>query len=555
MSESMKLPVGIDNFEKIRRNGFYYIDKTRLIEQLFSNWGEVNLFTRPRRFGKTLNMSMLKSFFEIGADAALFDGLYISSNKQLCDEHMGKYPVIFLSLKNGEGLDFAAAKYQMTELIGTEARRFSFLQNSDELDAYDRETYCSLCKMNGGQYVMEDHMLYASLQILSKLLYKHYGKKTVILIDEYDVPLDKAFQHGYYREMVALMRTMFGKALKTNDALQFAVLTGCLRVSKESIFTGLNNFKILSITDTRFEEQFGFTDEEVKELLTYYHVENRFSETKEWYDGYRAAAGDYLYNPRSVVCALRDNQLANYWTSSGTYDSIFNYIKGNIADVRNDLVLMVAGEHVPAKMQQYAATANALHTKDQIYSAMVVYGLLTYENGKVFIPNKELMDKFDELLLSNQQLGYVYRLARESQRMLQATIHGDTDTMEEILEYVHDTEVPIYSYNSEVELSAIVNLVYLSARDEYRVEREDKAGKGFVDFIFYPKRNNIPGIILELKIDHTPQKAIEQIKEKNYQLRFQGKIGEIPVYEGSILAVGISYDKKTKKHSCEVEML
>ena len=262
-----------------------------------------------------------------------------------------------------------------------------------------------------------------------------------------------------------------------------------------------------------------------------------------------------MYNPRSVVCALRDNQLANYWTSSGTYDSIFNYIKGNIADVRNDLVLMVAGEHVPAKMQQYAATANALHTKDQIYAAMVVYGLLTYENGKVFIPNKELMDKFDELLLSNQQLGYVYRLARESQRMLQATIHGDTDTMEEILEYVHDTEVPIYSYNSEVELSAIVNLVYLSARDEYRVEREDKAGKGFVDFIFYPKRNNIPGIILELKIDHTPQKAIEQIKEKNYQLRFQGKIGEIPVYEGSILAVGISYDKKTKKHSCEVEML
>ena len=206
MSESMKLPVGIDNFEKIRRNGFYYIDKTRLIEQLFSNWGEVNLFTRPRRFGKTLNMSMLNSFFEIGADAALFDGLYISSNKQLCDEHMGKYPVIFLSLKNGEGLDFAAAKYQMAELIGTEARRFSFLQNSDELDAYDRETYCSLCKMNGGQYVMEDHMLYASLQILSKLLYKHYGKKTVILIDEYDVPLDKAFQHGYYREMVALMR-------------------------------------------------------------------------------------------------------------------------------------------------------------------------------------------------------------------------------------------------------------------------------------------------------------------------------------------------------------
>ena len=338
-------------------------------------------------------------------------------------------------------------------------------------------------------------------------------------------------------------------------------MTGILPIAKYSDGSELNMFDEYDMAcKEKYSEYFGFLDEEVDQLYDIYKKITKNpkilrSELKEWYDGYRAAAGDYMYNPRSVVCALRDNQLANYWTSSGTYDSIFNYIKGNIADVRNDLVLMVAGEHVPAKMQQYAATANVLHTKDQIYSAMVVYGLLTYENGKVFIPNKELMDKFDELLLSNQQLGYVYRLARESQRMLQATIHGDTDTMEEILEYVHDTEVPIYSYNSEVELSAIVNLVYLSARDEYRVEREDKAGKGFVDFIFYPKRNNIPGIILELKIDHTPQKAIEQIKEKNYQLRFQGKIGEISVYEGSILAVGISYDKKTKKHSCEVEML
>ena len=349
--------------------------------------------------------------------------------------------------------------------------------------------------------------------------------------------------------------------LKDRSYVQLTYMTGILPIAKYSSGSELNMFwEYTMASEAKYNEYFGFTDSEVDQLYEKYTRNTREihisrEDLKEWYYGYTTKSGERMYNPRSVVCALRDNQLANYWTSSGTYDSIFNYIKGNIADVRNDLVLMVAGEHVPAKMQQYAATANALHTKDQIYSAMVVYGLLTYENGKVFIPNKELMDKFDELLLSNQQLGYVYRLARESQRMLQATIHGDTDTMEEILEYVHDTEVPIYSYNSEVELSAIVNLVYLSARDEYRVEREDKAGKGFVDFIFYPKRNNIPGIILELKIDHTPQKAIEQIKEKNYQLRFQGKIGEIPVYEGSILAVGISYDKKTKKHSCEVEML
>ena len=349
--------------------------------------------------------------------------------------------------------------------------------------------------------------------------------------------------------------------LKDRPYVQMTYMTGILPIAKYSDGSELNMFDEYDMAcKEKYSEYFGFVEEEVDQLYDIYkritkNPKISRNELKEWYDGYRAAAGEYLYNPRSVVCALRDNQLANYWISSGTYDSVFTYIKGNIADVRNDLVLMVAGEHVPAKMQQYAATANELHTKDQIYSAMVVYGLLTYEDGKVFIPNKELMDKFDELLLSNQQLGYVYRLARESQRMLQATIHGDTDTMEEILEYVHDTEVPIYSYNSEVELSAIVNLVYLSARDEYRVEREDKAGKGFVDFIFYPKRIDMPGIILELKIDHTPQEAIEQIKEKNYQLRFQGKIGEYPVYDGSILAVGISYDRKTKKHNCEVETL
>ena len=318
-------------------------------------------------------------------------------------------------------------------------------------------------------------------------------QRFVFVLDEWDFIFHKDFINEENKKQYI---QFLSNLLKDRPYVQMTYMTGILPIAKYSDGSELNMFDEYDMAcKEKYSEYFGFLDEEVDQLYDIYKKITKNpkilrSELKEWYDGYRAAAGDYLYNPRSVVCALRDNQLANYWTSSGTYDSIFNYIKGNIADVRNDLVLMVAGEHVPAKMQQYAATANALHTKDQIYSAMVVYGLLTYENGKVFIPNKELMDKFDELLLSNQQLGYVYRLARESQRMLQATIHGDTDTMEEILEYVHDTEVPIYSYNSEVELSAIVNLVYLSARDEYRVEREDKAGKGFVDFIFYPKRNH-----------------------------------------------------------------
>ena len=262
-----------------------------------------------------------------------------------------------------------------------------------------------------------------------------------------------------------------------------------------------------------------------------------------------------MYNPRSVVCALTDNQLANYWTSSGTYDSIFYYIKNNIADVKDDLALMIAGERVEVRLQEYAATAAELNTKDQIYSAMVVYGLLTYEDGEVFIPNKELMLKFEELLLNKDSLGYMHRLAKESAKMLRATLQGDTDTMTDILQYVHDTETPILTYNNETELSAVVNLVYLAARDKYRVEREDKAGKGFVDFIFYPIKPGDDGIILELKVDHSPTEAIAQMKDKGYMLRFRGKIAEKPRYTGRILLVGIGYDKKTKQHACQVEVV
>ena len=264
MAEWKKLPVGLENFQEIEKSGFYYVDKTKLIEQLFENWSKVNLFTRPRRFGKTLNMSMLKSFFEIGADRTLFDGLYISRNQKLCEEYMGKYPVIFLSLKGIDGLSFEAAKYRLTELIGVEAERFAFLADSEKLTENERSKYRAIIHLVNGKYSMDEDMLVSSLQTLSQLLCRHYGQKAIILIDEYDVPLDKAFQHGYYKEMVSLIRGLFGQALKTNDDLQFAVLTGCLRVSKESIFTGLNNFKVYAADDVRYDEEFGFTNEEVK---------------------------------------------------------------------------------------------------------------------------------------------------------------------------------------------------------------------------------------------------------------------------------------------------
>ena len=300
MVNTLKLPVGIDSFEKIRKNRFYYIDKTKLIEQLVETGGEVTLFTRPRRFGKTLNMSMLRSFFEIGADETLFDGLYITKNKELCKEYMGKYPVIFLSLKSVEGLTFEDAKYRMTELIGLEAERFGFLEDSEHLSENEKKRYKAIISLNDGMNTMNEKMLISSLQVLSQLLYKHFGQKAIILIDEYDVPLDKAFQNGFYREMVSLIRGLFGMALKTNDSLQFAVLTGCLRITKESIFTGLNNFKVLSIIDSRFDEQFGFTDHEVKEILKYYDFESHFEEIKEWYDGYHFGKAD-IYCPWDVI--------------------------------------------------------------------------------------------------------------------------------------------------------------------------------------------------------------------------------------------------------------
>lgn len=281
MMNTMKLPVGIDDFRKLRESDFYYVDKTRLIEQILQSWSEVTFFTRPRRFGKTLNMSMLKSFFEIGTDKSLFDGLYISGNKELCEEYMGKYPVVFLSLKSVEGTSFDEARYRIIELISREAERFKFLKDSEGLSENDKNRYNAIISVNDGKYAMDEKLLISSLQVLSQLLFTHFGRKAIIIVDEYDVPLDKAFQNGYYNEMVSLIRGIFGMTLKTNEFLQFAVLTGCLRISKESIFTGLNNFRVMSITDARFDEQFGFTDNEVRKLLEDYNMSMHYNDIKE----------------------------------------------------------------------------------------------------------------------------------------------------------------------------------------------------------------------------------------------------------------------------------
>jgi len=305
MADKLKLPVGIEDFREIRRKGFYYLDKTILIEQLLDSWGKVNLFTRPRRFGKTLNMSMLRYFFEIGTDETLFDGLHISQRRDLCDEYMGNFPVVSLSLKGVDGLTFERAKNKLLKYVALEAERFNFLKYSDKLTDNEKQRYGALIRMQDGKYAMDEDTLESALQTLSELLYRHYGQKVIILIDEYDVPLDKAYQNGYYREMVSMIRSLFGDALKTNEFLQFAVLTGCLRVSRESIFTGLNNFKIFSITDARFDEQFGFTEDEVEKILKDYQLETHLASMKEWYDGYHFGDAD-IYCPWDVINRVDD---------------------------------------------------------------------------------------------------------------------------------------------------------------------------------------------------------------------------------------------------------
>ena len=393
-----KLPIGIENFAKLQAEDFYYVDKTMLIKELLDNWAEVNLFTRPRRFGKTLNMSMLKAFFELNSDKNCFRDTRISREVYLCEQYMGKFPVIFISLKSISAQTYEKACDMAIQIVNGEARRFQYLLDSERLTEYDKDAFKSLLLPD-----MKESVLCSSLRILSELLEKHHGQKVILLIDEYDVPLAKAFELGYYNSMTLLIRNLFENALKTNDSLKFAVLTGCMRISKESIFTGLNNLKVLSVADVQFDEYFGFTDSEVDRLYEKYTRNTREihisrEDLKEWYDGYTTKSGERMYNPRSVVLALTNNNIGNYWTSSGPYDEIFYYIRQNIDDVQNDLALMISGEAVTAKIQEYAAVSMNLTTKNEIFSAMIVYGFLSYENGEVRIPNKELMNKFDDMI-------------------------------------------------------------------------------------------------------------------------------------------------------------
>ncbi len=537
MDEFLKLPIGIDNFEKIRRNGFYYVDKTSLIEQLFSNWGEVNLFTRPRRFGKTLNMSMLKYFFEIGTDRSLFDGLHICANEKICSEHMGKYPVIFLSLKNAEGLNFDTAKYQMVELIAREAERFPFLAKDTNLSDRDREKYRVLTAFADGHYQMSDDVLCGSLQTLSELLYKHFNQKTVILIDEYDVPLDKAFQHGYYREMVALIRALFGRALKTNEALAFAVLTGCLRVSKESIFTGLNNFKILSITDSRFDEQFGFTDKEVQKLLADYHLEARFSETKEWYDGYRFGNVD-VYCPWDVINhidRIKDDPNARpeaYWINTSGNDLVKRFVDKANRTTRNEIEQLIAGNAIE-KMLRLDLTYDEIDNSiENLWSVLFTTGYLTQagmtEDGayKLVIPNREICEVF-KLQIQEWFKKSIFSNTEQLTAFWNAFEEGNTDGVEMYLNRIMSNSISVFDIKTGEEKKEISyhNLLVgiLTGNADWLVKSNVEAGEGFADIIVETEDPNA-GIVVELKytkdydeMEQACRAALDQINDRRYQ--------------------------------------
>ena len=535
MEKKLKLPVGIDGFEKIRRNGFYYIDKTKLIEQLFLNWGEVNLFTRPRRFGKTLNMSMLKSFFEIGTDTSLFDGLYVSENKELCEQHQGQYPVIFLSLKDVEGLSFSEAKRKCIQLIKREAERFYGLKNSERLLDIDKKNYCRLLDMTVQEE--DSDIVSSSIKMLSALLYKHYGKKTVILIDEYDVPLDKAFQHGYYKEMVHFIRGLLGEALKTNDSLSFAVLTGCLRVSKESIFTGLNNFKILSITDTRFDEQFGFTDTEVRKLLLDYHLEDRFEEVKEWYDGYRFGNAD-VYCPWDVINFVdrakddKEAKLEAYWINTSGNDLVKRFIDKANKTTKNEIERLINGEAIEKELRLDLTYEEVDQSIENLWSVLFTTGYLTQsgrnEDGayRLIIPNREVREVF-RLQINEWFKKSIFSNTERLTTFWKAFEEGDTEGVEQYLNRVLSNSISVFDTKArkEEKESSYHNLLIgiLTGNADWLVKSNVEAGEGFADIIVETDDPDA-GIVAELKytknfddMKMTCQKAIDQIRDRRYQ--------------------------------------
>lgn len=530
-----KLPIGIENFYEIITENFYYVDKTNLIKELLINWGKVNLFTRPRRFGKSLNMSMFRSFFEIGTDETLFYGLKIAQEKELCEEYLGKFPVVSVSLKDVDGLTFQTARGKLRDIIGKEALRFSFLLESDKLEDVHKEIYCALIKMKDGMFLMSDTVLETSLHTLTLLLEKHYGCPVILLIDEYDVPLDKAFHAGFYEEMVSLLRNLLSIALKSNQALKFAVLTGCLRISKESIFTGLNNLKVYSVTDVQFDEYFGFTDEEVKEMLDYYGFSEKFAETKAWYDGYQFGNVS-VYCPWDVIMYLSDirtNPKAKpkaYWINTSSNSIVKRFVNKATKKTQNEIEKLIAGEAVWKEVYPNITYNELDKSIEHLWSVLFMTGYLTMQDTKddekyaLVIPNREVRQIFVQQVkewfseLAVQDMSKIYAFADAFKK-------GDVQTIEEMFTSylkktisIRDSSVP--TAKKENFYHGIL-LGLFAPMEDWIVSSNVEAGDGYSDIVIELDEDEI-GIVIEVKygdkgdLEGACEEALKQIEDRNY---------------------------------------
>lgn len=543
MGNKKKLPVGVDSFSKLVQQGFYYIDKTGLLIEILNNWAEVNLFTRPRRFGKSLNMSMLQTFLEIGCDKTLFDGLKISEEKELCQKYMGQFPVISVSLKGVEGQTFPEALAAMKYIIGQEALRFGFLLESDRLFDKDKDIYQQLTEIGkgtGSLFAMTNDVLGTSLKTLSDLLCRHYGKNVILLIDEYDVPLDKAFQYGYYDQMVSLLRVMFGNALKTNPSLYFAVLTGCLRISKESIFTGLNNLKTLTITNAQFDEYFGFTDKEVKEMLAYYDLEEHYETMKEWYNGYRFGKTD-VYCPWDVInfCddlrADEDAYPQNYWSNTSGNAIVRRLIDKADSVTKNEVESLIAGDEVIKEIHQELTYNELDQSIENLWSVLFTTGYLTQRgrvDGRKYrleIPNREIRELF---------ITQIREWFRQSSRKDTGTLEAfcqafpqkDAVKIEKLLnEYLWNT-ISIRDISGREKKENFYHgmiLGLLRYKENWLVKSNAESGEGYSDILIEVPESRT-GIVVEIKyaedaaFDSSCNKAIQQIEEKHYEVALLG---------------------------------
>ncbi len=534
-----KLPIGIENFEEFSSENFYYVDKTLFIKELLQNWGKVNLFTRPGRFGKSLNMSMLKCFFGVGSEPKLFDGLKIMQEKSLCEKYMGKFPVISISLKSVDGLKYDSAVAALRTVIGNEAGRFRFLRESPELDVDDRNSYNQLVSVEAkgnSKYAMSDDALIDSLKTLSLLLEKHYGQKVILLIDEYDVPLDKAFRAGYYNEMVSLIRNLLGNALKTNDSLYFAVLTGCLRISKESIFTGLNNPKVHTISDLRYDEYFGFTDADVDELLEFYGLSSYKDMIRDWYDGYRFGDTD-VYCPWDVInycdelLAAPGTPPKNYWANTSGNDLVLRLLKKADQTTKDEVEELLNGGKITKKVSQELTYRDIEDSVGNVWSVLYATGYLTGRHVdqadadifSLWIPNGEIHKLFYELVED------WFREVTQSDterinRFCAAFPAGDMETVQEMLgDYLWDS---ISVRDTAVRRNMKENFYHgmllglLRSQGSWLVKSNAETGEGYSDIsIQTPERL---GIVIELKyaddgnLEKACGEALEQIEEKKY---------------------------------------